>query len=84
MAIVKVIFKARTKRGKALREKRLQGLLLPLFWDKGDTTRAQEGFLWVKGLGTMPGHNELLLPKIFTLRSILAEGYVHTNRRVPV
>ena len=34
MAIVKVVVKATTKKGKALREKRLQGWLLPLFWDK--------------------------------------------------
>ena len=30
----------------------------PLFWDRGDTTQAQKGFLWVKSQGITPGHNE--------------------------
>ena len=34
------------------------GARFPPFWDKGDTMNAQKGFLWVKGQGEMPGHNE--------------------------
>ena len=29
-----------------------------LFWDRGDTTHAQKGFLWLKTQKIMPGHNE--------------------------
>ena len=57
MATDKIIVMARTKRGKTL-SKGLRDLCAPLFWDKGDTTHAQKGSLWVKHQGRIPGHNE--------------------------